>query len=201
MGLSETHQVLTSTGCATACAAHRRRHQDRPRRGDRRHAGRRGVRHRHGVADRHGLHHGAAVPLQHLPGRRLHPGPVAREIRGHAGEGRQPVQLRRRGGARDPGAARLQVAGRDRRPHRPAEAGGPRRAPSRRPRPQPAADAGRRRPRGRCTARSKAATRCPTRSMRRCCATPQPLFSTARRCSCSTTSGTPTAPSARGCRP
>ena len=63
-------------------AAHRRRHQDRPRRGDRRHAGRRGVRHRHGVADRHGLHHGAAVPFQHLPGRRLHPGPeAARQVR------------------------------------------------------------------------------------------------------------------------
>ncbi len=29
------------------------------------------------VAGRHGLHHGAAVPLQHLPGRRLHPGPDA----------------------------------------------------------------------------------------------------------------------------
>ena len=28
-------------------------------------------------AGRHGLHHGAAVPFQHLPGRRLHPGPAA----------------------------------------------------------------------------------------------------------------------------
>ena len=85
-------------------AAHRRRHQDRPRRGDRGHAGRRGVRHRHGLADRHGLHHGAAVPFQHLPGRRLHAGPeAARQVRGHAGEGGQPVQLRGRGGARDPG--------------------------------------------------------------------------------------------------
>ena len=146
-------------------AAHRRRHQDRPRRGDRRHAGRRGVRHRHGLADRHGLHHGAAVPFQHLPGRRLHAGPqAARQVRGLAGEGRQPLQLRRRGGARDPGAARLPLAARDRRPLRPAEAGQPRRALSRRSRPQPAADARRRRPRARCIARSRAATRCPTRS-------------------------------------
>ena len=82
-------------------AAHRRRHQDRPRRGDRRHAGRRGVRHRHGLADRHGLHHGAAVPFQHLPGRRVHAGSqAARQVRGLAGEGRQSLQLHRRGGAR-----------------------------------------------------------------------------------------------------
>ena len=50
------------------------------------------------------------------------------------------------------------------RPHRPAAAGQPRRRASRRPRPQPAAG---RRPTPatrRATARSKAATRCPTRS-------------------------------------
>ena len=65
-------------------AAHRRRHQDRPRRGDGRHAGGGGIRHRHGGAGRHGLHHGAPVPFQHLPGRRLHPGPeAARTLRGH----------------------------------------------------------------------------------------------------------------------
>ena len=94
-------------------AAHRRRHQDRPRRGDRRHAGRRGVRHRHGLADRHGLHHGAAVPFQHLPGRRVHAGPqAARQVRGLAGEGGQPLQLHRRGGARDPGPAGLPLAAR-----------------------------------------------------------------------------------------
>ena len=34
------------------------------------------------LADRHGLHHGAAVPFQHLPGRRLHAGPeAARQVR------------------------------------------------------------------------------------------------------------------------
>ena len=63
-------------------AAHRRRHQDRPRRGDRGHAGRRGIRHRHRLAGRDGLHHGAPVPHQHLPGRRLHAGRgAAREVR------------------------------------------------------------------------------------------------------------------------
>jgi glutamate synthase (NADPH) large chain len=34
--------------------------------------GGRGIRHRHRRADRDGLHHGAAVPEQHLPGGRLH---------------------------------------------------------------------------------------------------------------------------------
>ena len=129
-------------------AAHRRRHQDRPRRGGRRHAGRRGVRHRHGLADRHGLHHGAAVPFQHLPGRRVHAGSqAARQVRGLAGEGGQSLQLHRRGGAHDPGSAGLPLAARRRRPLGPAEAGEPRRALSRRPRSQSAADPGRRRAR------------------------------------------------------
>jgi glutamate synthase (NADPH/NADH) large chain len=75
MGLSEAHQVLM---------LNRLRHRVRlrtdggiktgPRRGDRGHAGRRGIRHRHRLAGRHGLHHGAAMPFQHLPGRRLHAG-------------------------------------------------------------------------------------------------------------------------------
>ena len=39
---------------------------------------------------------------------------------GTPGEGDQPVQLHRRGGARDPGLARRPLAGRDHRPHRPA---------------------------------------------------------------------------------
>ena len=56
-------------------AAHGWRHQDRAGRGDRRHAWGGGVRHRHRQPGRDGLHHGAAVPLQHLPGRRLQPGP------------------------------------------------------------------------------------------------------------------------------
>ena len=65
--------------------AHRRRHQDRPRRGHRRTARCRGVRHRHPVAGRHGLHPGPPVPLQHLPGRRLHPAPrPARALHRHA---------------------------------------------------------------------------------------------------------------------
>ena len=68
---------------------------------------------------------------------------AAREIHRHAGEGRQPVQLHRRRGARDPGLARLPHAQRGDRPHRPARAGEPRRRRSRRPRPQSAAGAGR----------------------------------------------------------
>ena len=73
MGLTEAHQVLsmnnlrervtlrTDGGLRTG-----------PRCGDGRHAGGRGIRHRHRRPDRHGLHHGASVPEQHLPGRRLH---------------------------------------------------------------------------------------------------------------------------------
>ena len=52
-------------------AADRAGHRDR---GDARGAG---VRDRHGGADRDGLHHGAAVPEQHLPGGGLHAGPGA----------------------------------------------------------------------------------------------------------------------------
>ena len=78
MGLAEAHQVLTLNSLR-----HRVRLRTdggikhRPRRRHRRDPGRRGIRHRHGLAGRHGLHHGAAVPFQHLPGRRLHPGPEA----------------------------------------------------------------------------------------------------------------------------
>ena len=70
-------------------AAHRRRPQDRARHRHRRDPRRRGIRHRHRLAGRDGLHHGAPVPFQHLPGRRLHPGRgAARQIHRHAGEGR-----------------------------------------------------------------------------------------------------------------
>ena len=189
MGLSETHQVLTLNRLrAPGAAAHRRRHQDRPRRGDRRHARRRGVRHRHRQPGRHGLHHGAAVPLQHLPGRRLHPGrDAAREVRRHAGEGDQPVQLHRRGGARDPGLARRPLARRGDRPHRPAAPGQPRRRASRRPRPQPAAGPGRSR-----AVRALLHPRGPQRGAgdaRRADdrATPRRCSSAARRCSSHTT--------------
>ena len=65
-------------------------------------------------------------------------------------------------------AARLSLAaGRDR-PLGPPRAGEPRRGVSRRSRPQPVAGAGRRRRlEARCIARSRAATRCRTRSMPR----------------------------------
>ncbi len=117
-----------------------RRHPHRPRRGDRRHAGRRGVWRGHRQPDRHGLHHGAPVPFQHLPGGGVHPGRgPARALHRHAGQGDQPVQLHRRGGARDPGHARPALAGGGDRPHRPAHPGlAGRRAPGR-PGPEPAA--------------------------------------------------------------
>ncbi len=183
-------------------AAHRWRPQDRPRRGDRRHARRRGIRHRHRIAGGDGLHHGAPVPFQHLPGRRLRAGRgAAREVHRHAGEGHQPVLLRRGGGARDPGLARLPHADRRDRPHRPAAAGQPRRrristtSTSTRCwcRPMPA------RMRAYCTleGRNEVPETLDARDdPRRRCAVPR----TARRCSCSTTSGTRIAPSAPRCR-
>jgi glutamate synthase (NADPH/NADH) large chain len=86
MGLTEAHQVLAMnklrervTLSTDGGLAHRARHRGG---GD---DGGRGIRHRHRRADRHGLHHGAAVPVQHLPRRRLHPGRApAREVHGHA---------------------------------------------------------------------------------------------------------------------
>jgi glutamate synthase (NADPH/NADH) large chain len=66
-------------------AAHRRRPAHRPRHRHGRDDGGRGIRHRHRRADRDGLHHGAPVPVQHLPGRRLHAGrKPAREVHRHA---------------------------------------------------------------------------------------------------------------------
>ena len=103
MGLTEANQILTLNNLRHRVTLRtdggirtgpRRRHG-----GD---DGRGGIRHRHRLARRHGLHHGAAVPFQHLPRRRLHAGrKAAREIHRHAGEGRQSVQLHRRGSARD----------------------------------------------------------------------------------------------------
>ncbi len=80
------------------------------------------------------------------------------------------------------------------RPHRPADAGQPRRRATSTTststrcwsRPTPATR--------RATARSRAATRCPTRSTRRWSRTPSRCSRTARRCSSPTPSATPTAP-------
>ena len=70
MGLTEAHQVLTMNNLRErVIAAHRRRAAHRARHRDGGDAGGRGVRHRHRGADRHGLHHGAPVPVEHLPGR------------------------------------------------------------------------------------------------------------------------------------
>ncbi len=83
MGVAETHQVLMLNRLRHGVKlAHRWRHQDRARRGDCRHAWGRGIRRRYGIAGRHGLHHGAAVPFQYMPCRRLHAGRgVAEEVR------------------------------------------------------------------------------------------------------------------------
>ncbi len=107
MGLSEVNQVLTLNGL---------RHRVKLRTDGGLKTGRDIViaailgaeeyRHRHAVARRHGLHHGAAMPFEHLPGRRLHPGRgAAREVRRHARKGHQPDELHRRGSPRDPGQA------------------------------------------------------------------------------------------------
>ena len=116
-------------------SAHRARHRDG---GD---DGGRGIRHRHRRADRHGLHHGAPVPVEHLPGRRLHPGrEPAREVHRQCRQGGQPHHLLRQGSARDPGQDRGAQPRRGDRPRRSADAGQPRLGASRRPRPEPAAD-------------------------------------------------------------
>ena len=119
-------------------AAHRRRAQDRARhrrRGDPR---RRGIRHRHAQPSGDGLHHGAAMPFEHLPGRHLHAGrAAARQVRRIARKGHQPDDLHRRGSPRHPRAAGVPQPRRSDRPHRIAPPGQPRRRASRRSRPQP----------------------------------------------------------------
>ena len=75
---------------------------------DRRAARRRRVRLRDGAAGRRGLHHDAQVPPQHLPGRRRDAGSgAAQALRRPARARRQLLLLRRRGSARDHGAAGL----------------------------------------------------------------------------------------------
>ena len=169
MGLSEAHQVLTLNNLR-----HRVRlrtdggMQHRPRHRDRRHAGRRGVRHRHGVAGGHGLHHGAPMPFQHLPGRRLHAGPKLREK--FTGTPEKVVNLisfiaeEVREILAALGFRTLnEVIGRTDL----LAPGQPRRGPSGRSRPESAAGAGRPGPACRATARWKAATKCRTRWTRR----------------------------------
>ena len=90
--------------------------------------GRRRVRLRHRAADRGRLHHDAQVPSQHLPGRRRDAGSGAAQALHRPARARhQLLLLRRRGSARDHGAARLQEVRRDGRPDpdaRPVHAGG-----------------------------------------------------------------------------
>ena len=106
----------------------RRRLPHRARRRDRCAAGRRRVRLRHRAVDRGRLHHDAQVPSQHLPGRRRDAGSGAAQALHRPARARhQLLLLRRRRGARDHGAARLQEVRRDGRPDpdaRPVHAGG-----------------------------------------------------------------------------
>ena len=85
----------------------RRPAQDGPRRRRRLHARRRGVRLLHRAAHHDRLHHDAQVPPEHLPGRHRDPGSgTARQVRGHAGGGRELPLPRRRGDAPDHGEPR-----------------------------------------------------------------------------------------------
>ncbi len=125
MGLTEAHQVLAMNNLRERITlrtdggpADRARHRDG---GD---DGGRGIRHRHRGADRDGLHHGAAVPVEHLPGRRLHPGrAAAREVHRHRRAGGEPDHLLRHRGAGDPRLDRRAVAPRGDRAGGPAEPG------------------------------------------------------------------------------
>ena len=178
MGLSEAHQVLTvnnlrdrvilrTDGGLADRAGHRHR-------GDARGAG---VRDRHGVADRDGLHHGAAVPEQHLPGGGLHAGPGAQgEVHRDGGQGREPDELLCAGGARGAGERRGAVDRRGDRAGGPADAGEPRGGASRRSRPEPAADQRRSGRAGQLRPEEAAATRCRTRWTRRSCSDAEPFF-------------------------
>ena len=82
-------------------------------------ARRRRIRLRHRAVDRRRLHHDAQMPSQHLPGRRRHARPgAARALPGQARARHQFLLLRRRGGARIHGRARLPHLRRDDRPDR-----------------------------------------------------------------------------------
>ncbi len=91
-------------------------------------AGRGRVWYRHGLAGGDGLHHGAPVPFEHLPGRRLHAGrSAARPLLWFARQGRQPDEFHCRGRARNPRFARPEIARPGHRAYGSPEAGQPRR--------------------------------------------------------------------------
>ena len=125
MGLTEAHQVLAMNNLrerVTLRTDGGLRHGPRHRHGG--DDGGRGIRHRHRRADRDGLHHGAPVPVQHLPGGRLHPERgVAQEVHRHGGQGGEPDHLLRAGGAGNPRLHRRAVDGGYHRPGRPVDAG------------------------------------------------------------------------------
>ena len=125
--------------------AGRRRLQDRPRRRRRRAARRGRVLVRHRAAARRGLPDGALVPPRHVPGRDREPAArAAREVRGHAGDGRGVPPVRRPRGARAARVARAAHARRRGRPRRsaPPAADGRSRPPTRSTSPRCSCDAG-----------------------------------------------------------
>ena len=118
IGLAETQQTLVLNGLRGRIAVQvdggLRTGRDVV---DRRAARRRRVRLRHRAADRRRLHHDAQVPSQHLPGRRRDAGPGAAQALHRPARARhQLLLLRRRGSARDHGAAGLPHVRRDDRP-------------------------------------------------------------------------------------
>ena len=122
IGLAETQQTLVLNGLRGRIAVQVDGGlRTGPRRRHRRAARRRRIRLRHRAADRVGLHHDAQMPSQHLPGRRRDAGPgAAQALHRQARACDQLFLLRRRGTARDHGAARLPHRRRDDRPRRPA---------------------------------------------------------------------------------
>ena len=102
--------------CARMAGSHRARHRHR---GD---AWSRGVRYRHSQPAGDGLHHGAAVPFQYLPGRRVYAGRApAGEVHRYGGQGRQPDDVHCRRSAGNPSGAGLHSSRRSDRAHRPAD--------------------------------------------------------------------------------
>ena len=199
MGLSEANQVLTLNRLRHRVqAAHRRRHQDRPRHRHRRHAGRRGIRHRHGRrwSPWAASWCASATPTPARSASAPRTRRCARSSPARPEKVDQPVQLHRRGGARDPGVAGLPLAARGR-SAAPTCCARSAAAPSisttstsTRCWSRPIAG-----PHAPLLHRARAATRCRTRSTRRWSRDAAPLFERRREdAAAPTPCGTPTAP-------
>ena len=125
MGLTEAHQVLAMNNLRDRVVL---RTDGGPADGSRhrhgRHDGCGGIRDWHGSARFDGMHHGAPVPVEHLPGGRLHPGRAPPgEVHGFGGQGGEPDHLLCAGGAPHSCLDRCEIAGRSHRARGPAEPG------------------------------------------------------------------------------